>query len=697
MRTFTHLLSIAGLLVAVCDGEESFEALPPAVFSSGYSASFDTASETNLGVHGDSWTVAWCDDDRQYLMSDDSKNVDSSCVNPINGKGYNTTYAELTSSDPIAPLSGTSTSCMSAFGLENETTTSPASSSSCFATWKANGQICLGNTLVMGVSRHVYPWNGFGNSGNLCYTERQKAFDGSIIKSTDFGVTWTAPPALDADSPTVQFPGSVFGTPSFIGYGKATKDWLPHGDGSQTYLYAISNDGYWTSGNAIYLTRALRTAMLTNRSSWQYLTRVSPPAWGARPAVINSNSSFEDVDASGRPDSWPVFGAATTITSYSAISRGKGSHWGGRSLLVTGTSDAAIRLITGLTANRTYYLTGFARTSAASDVVAIGVSDYGGAELTATTSSTDWARLPLSFVPTGTQANIFCRKQSGTHAAFCDNVQLTARRPPVPILSIPGKLGVTQAQYIPPSNGAPGLYLLPEWYYPNPNNICNSRWAFYVAERPCGPWTKLDIGNDGPDAKEKQWSDCAGRTKGYYNPTVVAKWIGAFNSTNKQRDIWLLYGGDFGSPPAYKLYRQRMVLTYPSTATNLIPNGSFESGVSPWSPGPTSVVVTNNAQNGTSAGRMSTTSDGFVQTVTGLTNGASYQLSGFIKVSNAAEQVRIGLKNYGGAEISYPTSSTTYKQSIINITPTTGQATIYCWKWSGVDFAYCDDLQLTKL
>ena len=33
-------------------------------------------------------------------MSDDSKNVHSTCANPINGKGYNTTYAELTSERP---------------------------------------------------------------------------------------------------------------------------------------------------------------------------------------------------------------------------------------------------------------------------------------------------------------------------------------------------------------------------------------------------------------------------------------------------------------------------------------------------------------------------------------------------------------------------------------------------------------------
>ena len=160
MRIFTHLLSIAGLLVAVCDGEESVEALPPAVFSSGYSASFDTASETSVGAHGDSWTVAWCDDDRQYLMSDDSKNIDNSCVNPINRKGYNTAYGKLTSSGPTAPLSGVAINCMSAFGLENETIASPTSSSPCLATWKANGQICLGNTLVMGVSRHLYPGTG---------------------------------------------------------------------------------------------------------------------------------------------------------------------------------------------------------------------------------------------------------------------------------------------------------------------------------------------------------------------------------------------------------------------------------------------------------------------------------------------------------------------------------------------------------
>src|SRR4051794_32069706 len=68
--------------------------------SSGYSARFDLASESILNVHGDSWTTAWCDNDQQYVFSDDSKNIDGRCVNSINSKGYNITYGQLTSSSP---------------------------------------------------------------------------------------------------------------------------------------------------------------------------------------------------------------------------------------------------------------------------------------------------------------------------------------------------------------------------------------------------------------------------------------------------------------------------------------------------------------------------------------------------------------------------------------------------------------------
>jgi carbohydrate binding protein with CBM4/9 domain len=140
-----------------------------------------------------------------------------------------------------------------------------------------------------------------------------------------------------------------------------------------------------------------------------------------------------------------------------------------------------------------------------------------------------------------------------------------------------------------------------------------------------------------------------------------------------------------------------MILTYPSSTGSVLANGSFESGLTPWWAGPTSVIVNDNAQSGTFAGRMSTISDGFKQGISRLTAGATYQLSGFLKVTNAAEEVRIGVKDYGGAELSNPVNSTSYKQAVINFTPTGSTATVYCWKWTGTSFAYCDNLQVSKL
>src|SRR5205807_948090 len=133
-------------------------------FTAGYSARFDTASESILSVHGDSWTAAWCDNDLQYVISDDSKNIDGRCVNPINSKGYNITFGQLTTSDPNNPLVGIAMNCMQEYGIENETAASSASSNSCRASWKAIGIACFGSTLYMGISRHVYAWNAFGNT-----------------------------------------------------------------------------------------------------------------------------------------------------------------------------------------------------------------------------------------------------------------------------------------------------------------------------------------------------------------------------------------------------------------------------------------------------------------------------------------------------------------------------------------------------
>jgi hypothetical protein len=308
---------------------------------------------------------------------------------------------------------------MTEYGKENETWSSSTSTSSCKASWKANGLTCIGNTLYMTVSRHAYAKGYFGNENNpACNFLWQRAMDGSIISSNDSGLTWSKTPFLDANHPTVQFPGFSFGTPAFIQYGKGMNTDLA--DGADLYVYAISNDGYWANGNKIYLARARRSTDIKNRLNWEYLTSNASPEWGQIEKAV-------------------------------------------------------------------------------------------------------------------------------------------------PILENQGHFGVSQAQYIPPSNGAPGVYILPQWYFPI--DMHTTVWTFYTSPKPWGPWIKMAIGTDG-DGMEKAWPAANGEERGYYNPTIVQKWIGECNPETGTRDLWIIFAGYPGTPnpnpSSYRLQRMRMILSYRS-------------------------------------------------------------------------------------------------------------------------------------
>ena len=80
------------------------------------------------------------------------------------------------------------------------------------ATWKACGQECIDSIFYAFVSRNAY-----GNdSGD--YWLRQTAFNSSLIKSTDRGLTWSRGAAENYKHP--MWPGPSFGAPFFIHYGK---------------------------------------------------------------------------------------------------------------------------------------------------------------------------------------------------------------------------------------------------------------------------------------------------------------------------------------------------------------------------------------------------------------------------------------------------------------------------------------------
>ena len=64
------------------------------------------------------------------------------------------------------------------------------------------------------------------------------------------------------------FPGSKFATLVFIQFGQNTS---AKADGSDRFVYAISNDGYWNNGNSMILGRVLREKLSDlNGSDWQF-------------------------------------------------------------------------------------------------------------------------------------------------------------------------------------------------------------------------------------------------------------------------------------------------------------------------------------------------------------------------------------------------------------------------------------------
>ncbi len=127
-------------------------------------------------------------------------------------------------------------------------------------TWKSSGCASIDGVLYWAISRHKY--GEISGDASL----RQTAVNASIIKSTDFGLNWSRSSEENLKKP--MFPGSHFATPYFIDYGKIRQSV----DGSDQYVYAIANNGFWDNGDSLILGRVLRSRMRElNGGDWEFL------------------------------------------------------------------------------------------------------------------------------------------------------------------------------------------------------------------------------------------------------------------------------------------------------------------------------------------------------------------------------------------------------------------------------------------
>ncbi len=133
------------------------------------------------------------------------------------------------------------------------------------------------------------------------------------------------------------------------------------------------------------------------------------------------------------------------------------------------------------------------------------------------------------------------------------------------------------------------------------------------------------------------------------------------------------------------------------TQSNLILNADFENGSSSWTLGTGTTRVATDFKSGSYA-ISATSNSGAEQTITGLTPNTTYLLTGWLK-SNNNKSVNLGVKKYGGNQLTSQTASSVYTQLSVKFTtgPVSTSAIIYVFNpLNSNTTMWADDLSLTS-
>jgi Domain of unknown function (DUF4185) len=277
-----------GFIVGAASGWLSFYSAPKTaaqieVYGSGHQAGpirsvRPLAPEMIANNHGDTWVAAWADDNNLYSPSNDGSGMFEG-PDPFDNMGQlppvarqklyedkrsNIAFNRLEGSDP-AKLHGIKVNPMTDYSIQDRITTWRETKGLKLKvgadgrTWKSSGCASIDGVLYWVIARHKYGETSGDSS------KRQTAQNASIIKSTDFGKTWTRSAEKNLNSP--MFPGSHFATPYFIDYGRRKISV----DGVDRYIYCVSNNGFWDNGDSMILGRVLRDRIgLLDGSDWEF-------------------------------------------------------------------------------------------------------------------------------------------------------------------------------------------------------------------------------------------------------------------------------------------------------------------------------------------------------------------------------------------------------------------------------------------
>jgi hypothetical protein len=246
--------------------------------------------------NGDTWDPFWADDNNLYAFNCDGRGFGKA------GAGRNLAFNRLTGDSP-ATLSGSMINTMDEYGKGGQKEADNA-------TWKVCGQECIDSVFYTFVSRNAYG----KDSGD--YWLRQTAFNSSLIKSTDRGLTWSRSAAENYKGP--MWPGPSFGAPFFVHYGKNGGD--VEQDGARRYVYAVSTNGFWNDGDTYTLARIARRKLPDMKAAdWSYFTGgdgSQAKSWSARIAEARPILDLRTHCGQSGPCYIPALGAYLMVAWY---------------------------------------------------------------------------------------------------------------------------------------------------------------------------------------------------------------------------------------------------------------------------------------------------------------------------------------------------------------------------------------------
>jgi hypothetical protein len=218
-------------------------------------------------MSGDTYYNCRSDDGVTYLTSDDTQGWQQSNFPPQHGSAIS--LVKFTAEKPLA---GITVNPLTAYGPHSIGTGDDKRSQ------KSSGLFCMAGDIYMAIGRQKNQATG-GMGSSSAYTQAS----GQVIVSADKGASWNnfqSPTSFAPNgNPTTPPSASMFGTTptnmgsaSFVLYcgdDGTLGYWAQcnRRDNAAAYVYLLANEGYWDSGNALFLARVPRARLRALRGS----------------------------------------------------------------------------------------------------------------------------------------------------------------------------------------------------------------------------------------------------------------------------------------------------------------------------------------------------------------------------------------------------------------------------------------------